>query len=114
MRTEELLEQCLQALTSGEDLPPDLARYLARHPEQRAEIEDLLSIAQRASRMPTAELSPAARQNMQNRLATRLGFDPAALNAPEAEPAPIPIAAAEQTAQDAPVPVRKKPLLSIG
>src|SRR3954470_3114816 len=110
MRTEELLEQCLQALTSGEDLPPDLARYLARHPEQRAEIEDLLSIAQRASRLPTAELSPAARQNMQNRLATRLGFDPAALNAPEADPAPI--AAAEQLAQDA--PTRKKPLLSIG
>src|SRR6476620_7288016 len=109
MRTEELLEQCLQALTSGEDLPPDLARYLARHPEQRAEIEDLLSIAQRASRMPTAELSPVARQNMQDRLAARLGFDPAALNAPK--PAEELFPTTESLNQD--LSTRKKPRLSI-
>ena len=76
MRTEELLEQCLQALTSGEELPPDLARYLARHPEERVEVEELLAIAQRASRLPVAELAPAARKNMQTRLALRLSFDP--------------------------------------
>src|SRR5207249_9117507 len=81
MRTEELLEQCLQALTSGEELPPDLARYLARHPEQRVEVETLLAIAQRASRMPQAELSDTAHRNMHTRLAARLGFDPGALGA---------------------------------
>src|SRR5438105_621582 len=104
MRTEELLEQCLQALTSGEELPPDLARYLARHPEQRAEVEELLAIAQVASRLPTAELSPFARRNMQSRLATHLGFEPSALDAlPEPEQLP--------SQEQAP---RKKPLLSIG
>src|SRR6476661_6128303 len=105
MRTEELLEQCLQALTSGEELPPDLARYLARHPEQRAQVEDMLAIGQRISRMPSAKLSTDARQRMQNRLADRLGFDPAALDAPPVEaPEPHPLEAA---------PARK-PLLSIG
>ena len=63
MRTEELLEQCLQALTSGQDLPPDLARYLARHPEQRGEVEDLLAIAQRVSRKPRAEMPAVRREN---------------------------------------------------
>src|SRR5437868_10360016 len=82
MRTEELLERCLQALTSGQDLPPDLARYLARHPEERSEVEDLLAIAQRVSRRPRAELRSARRENMQMRLAARLGFDPRALDPP--------------------------------
>lgn len=106
MRTEELLEQCLQALTSGEELPPDLARYLSRHPDQRAEVEDLLFIAQRVSRKSPAELSTATRSTMQARLANRLGFDPAALDAPAvSEPAHPEYAEQEP---------RKKPLLSIG
>src|SRR5919201_5567431 len=105
MRTEELLEQCLQALTSGQDLPPDLARYLARHPEQRSEVEDLLAIAQRVSRKPRAELHAARRENMQLRLAARLGFDPRALDAPS------PDLHAQETDEHAP---RKRPLLSVG
>jgi hypothetical protein len=109
MRTEELLEQCLQALTSGQDLPPDLARYLARHPEQRAEVEELLSIAQRVSRTHAAELSPASRLNMQSRLATRLGFDPTAL---EARPDPA-IQGMDAAGEHEHAP-RKKPLLSLG
>ena len=104
MRTEELLEQCLQALTSGQNLPPDLARYLARHPEQRTEVEDLLAIAQRVSRMPRLDLSPSRRQNMQERLAVRLGFDPEGLDVPVFE---------RPTEADEPAP-RKKPLLSVG
>jgi hypothetical protein len=82
MRTEELLEQCLQALTTGQELPPDLARYLAQHPQQQAEVEDLLFIAQRVSRRPSIELSEATRMRMDTRLAGRLGIDPAALSAP--------------------------------
>src|ERR671935_1034661 len=101
MRTEELLEQCLQALTSGQDLPPDLARYLARHPEQRAEVEDLLAIAQQVSRRPRAELPAWRRENMQTRLAARLGFDPRALDAP------LPGEHPQETDDPAP---RKKPL----
>lgn len=81
MRTEELVEQCLQALASGQELPPDLARYLARHPEQRGEVEDLLAIAQSVTQLPPAELSRASRTRMQERLAKRLNFDPAMLNA---------------------------------
>lgn len=110
MRTEELLEQCLQALTSGEELPPDLARYLARHPEQRAEVEDLLAIGQRVSRTPPAELSAARRLRMQNRLAANLGFDPRALDAP---PAPEVAPSDEKEPEHEPVP-RRRPLLSIG
>lgn len=105
MRTDELLEQCLQALTSGEELPPDLARYLARHPEQRAEVEDLLAIGQRVSRMPSAELSTDARERMSDRLASRLGFDPAALNTAVTE---------TQTEQSPEPQPRKKPFLAIG
>ncbi len=82
MRTEELLEQCLQALTTGQELPPDVARYLAQHPEQQAEVEDLLFIAQRVSRRPTVELSEAGRLRMDSRLADRLGIDPSALRSP--------------------------------
>jgi hypothetical protein len=80
MRTEELLEQCLQALTAGQELPPEVARYLAQHPQQRAEVEDLLFIAQRVSRRPSVELSEATRQRMDSRIAGRLGIDPAALS----------------------------------
>ena len=109
MRTEELLEQCLQALTSGEELPPDLARYLARHPDQRAEVEELLAIAQRASRMPPAELSPAARDRMQSRLAERLGFDPAALDAAPSTGDSLTKADPEHSQ-----PEHKKPILSLG
>ena len=81
MRTDDLLDQCLQALTSGEDLPPDIARYLARHPEQRAEVEELLFVAQRVSHLPPAELSRERRQKMQSRLARRLNFEPSLLDA---------------------------------
>ena len=86
MRTEELLEQCLQALTAGQELPLDLARYLAQHPEQQAEVEDLLFIAQRVSRRPSIELSEATRRRMDSRLAGRLGIDPAALSSPSTPP----------------------------
>ena len=82
MRTEELLEQCLHALTTGQELPPDVARYLVQHPEQQAEVEDLLFIAQRVSRRPVVELSETARQRMESRLAGRLGIDPSALRYP--------------------------------
>lgn len=82
MRTEELIEQCLQALASGQELPPDLARYLARHPEQRSEVEDLLAIAQSVTQLPPAKLSRSSRTRMQERLAQRLNFDQAMLNAP--------------------------------
>jgi hypothetical protein len=113
MRTEDLLEQCLQALTSGEELPPDLTRYLARHPDQRAEVEELLAVAQRASRLPPAELAPAARDRMQTRLAERLGFDPAALDA-----TPTNVTNGESlpgTEQpQAEQPHARKPILSLG
>lgn len=82
MRTEELLEQCLQALSTGQELPLDLAHYLARHPEQRAQVEDLLFVAQRASHLPAAELPAPARDRMQNRLAARLSIDPTVFTAP--------------------------------
>lgn len=89
MRTDELLEQCLQALTAGQELPPEIVRYLAHHPDQQAEVEDLLFIAQRVSRQPNAELSQPARLGMEARLASRLGIDPSALgaaaNAPDAQ-----------------------------
>ncbi len=110
MRSEDLLDQCLQALASGQELPAEVARYLSRHPEQRAEIEDLLFAAQRVSRMPSAELSPAARKGMQSRLAERLGFEPAALDAPE--PAIAHEQHAEQPAGRARA-ARKKPLLPV-
>jgi hypothetical protein len=105
MRTDELVEQCLQALTSGQDLPPDLGRYLARHPEQRSDVEDLLAIAQRVSRRPRADLHSARRENMQIRLAAHLGFDPCALDAPS--PGNRPAESDDHTA-------RKRPLLSVG
>lgn len=122
MRTEDLLEQCLQALISGHNLPPDLARYLTEHPEQRAEVEELLFIAQRVSQLPPAELSPAARHNMQARLAARLGLDPDALNAPRT-PTSAPANSTgqpddldtglRQQASHRP-PTHKKPLFSVG
>jgi hypothetical protein len=102
MRTDELLEQCMQALSSGQELPPELARYLARHPEQRAEIEDMLFVAQRVSRLPSAQLNNERKAAMQDRLAAKLGFDPASLPKPGAEPVH-----AEQAEG-------KKPILSIG
>ncbi len=90
MRTEELLEQCLQALSTGQELSPDVARYLAQHPEQQAEVEDLLFIAQRVSRRPTAELAETTRRRMDHRLAERLGIDPSALRTPAAQDSPTP------------------------
>ena len=111
MRTEELLEQCIQALTSGQDLPSDLVSYLSRHPEQRTEVEDMLFIAQRVSRVPPAELSERARAGMQSRLAEKLGFDPAAFQAPTVED-PTPLQQEEAPASQEYAP--KKPLLSIG
>jgi hypothetical protein len=90
MRTEEILEHCLQALKLGQDISPEVARYLARHPEQREEVEDLLYTAGRVSQLPSADLSATARNNMSERLAGKLGFDPAALKAapPHAADAP--------------------------
>jgi DNA-binding MarR family transcriptional regulator len=97
MHTDELLEACLQALTSGQEIPPEITRYLARHPEQRAEVEELIFVAQRASNLPPAELSSRARVGMQQRLAARMGVDTALLDArshveelaaQHAEPAP--------------------------
>ena len=73
MRTDELLEQCLQALTSGEDYLRSCPIPCSA-PEQRAEIEDLLAIGQRVSRTPPAELSPESRKRMGTRMATRLGL----------------------------------------
>jgi len=89
MHTDELLEACLQALTSGQEIPPDVARYLARHPKKRAEVEELIFVAQRTSQLPPAELSGTARKGMQERLAARVGVDPALLNVPatDSEPA---------------------------
>jgi hypothetical protein len=86
MRTDDLLEHCLQALRTGQDLPPDVARYLARHPERRAEVEDLLSVAQQASQLPPARLSAERRSRMQRNLAGKLGFDPVLLNKPTGDP----------------------------
>lgn len=106
MRTDELLEQCILALRSGQELSPEAARYLAHHPEKRAEIEDLLAVAGKASRLPSVELSSRARQNMQARLAERLGFEPSVLDAPS-----------PPESEDGPVfagPKAKKPLLSVG
>lgn len=105
MRTEELIEQCLQALASGQELPPDLARYLARHPDQRAEVEDLLAIAQSVTKLPPAELSQASRTRMQERLAQRLNFDPAMLDTPP------PVISQDQDAEQELIPAagRKRP-----
>lgn len=80
MRTEQLVEHCLQALKAGQDISPEVARYLARHSEQRAAVEDLLYIAARASQLPSADLSSQARARLSNRLASKLGFDPSALD----------------------------------
>ncbi|MEO6457125.1 MAG: hypothetical protein ABIO92_02460 [Chloroflexia bacterium] len=108
MRKEELIEQCLQALASGQELPPDLARYLARHPDQRAEVEDLLAIAQSVTQLPPAELSKPSRTRMQERLAQRLNFDPAMLDAPVAA-----VAQEQDMEQEGDV-VRKKRPFSVG
>jgi hypothetical protein len=113
MRTEELLEQCLQALSSGQELPADVARYLARHPEKRAEVEDLLFIAQRTSRLPSAELKADRRAAMQERLASRLGFDAEALN-PPTQPEPIAASLVEDEHVEDEGRRARRPLLSIG
>jgi len=81
MRTDELLEACLQAMADGQEIPPNLARYLAHHPEQRAEVEELIVAAQRTSLLPPAELSVASRKHMQARMAAHMGVDPALLDA---------------------------------
>ncbi len=96
MRTEELLEQCLQALSTGQELPSELARYLAHHPEQRAQVEDLLFVAQRVTHLPATEISTSARDRMQSRLASRLGVDSSAFVAPTL-PQPETGAAPEQS-----------------
>jgi|SRR5687768_4817705 len=106
MRTEEILEHCLRALKVGEDIPPEVARYLARHPQQRAEVEDLLYIAGQASQIPSVELSSQARARLSGKLASQLGFDPAALNGPVEAGAP------EEAV--APIRRRKKPWLMVG
>ncbi|MEO8285440.1 MAG: hypothetical protein ABI670_03275 [Chloroflexota bacterium] len=114
MRTDDLLELCLQALSSGRDIPPEIARYLARHPEQRAEIEELILIAQRATHIPAAELKPVSRKKMGENLAARMGVDPALLHQPTsmAEPADVQQEQPEHitTAHRA----RRKPMLAAG
>jgi hypothetical protein len=89
MHTDELLEACVQALTSGQEIPPEVARYLARHPKKRAEVEELIFVAQRASQLPPAELSSTARTGMQDRLAARMGVDPALFTAQSADEEPV-------------------------
>jgi hypothetical protein len=109
MRTQDILEHCLQALKAGEDISPEVARYLARNPEQRVEVEELLYIAGQASQLPSVELSSHARARLSSRLASKLGFDPAALDR-----------AASTTEADvldegiAPARKRKKPWLMVG
>ena len=104
MRTEDLLERCLQALSAGQELPPDVMRYLARHPDQRAQVEDLLFVAQRASQLPTSELRPQARIRMEERLASRLGFDSSVLRTPSED----------ETLPEQAMAGRTKPRLLIG
>jgi hypothetical protein len=84
MHTDELLESCLQALCSGEEIPPEITRYLASHPAQRAEVEELIFIAQRTGHLPPAELSVRGRKGMGGRLALHLGIDLALLDAQSA------------------------------
>ncbi len=109
MGTDELLEQCILALRTGQELSPEAARYLARHPDKRTEIEDLLAVAGKASRLHSAELSSRARQNMQARLAERLGFDASVLDAP------VPPVSPDGEEESAYIGSRaKKPLLSVG
>jgi len=86
MHTEQLLDACLQAISSGQEIPPEIARYLARHHEQRAEVEELILIAQRASQLPPAVLPAASRDSMQKRLARHMGIDPAMLTAQPVAP----------------------------
>lgn len=111
MRTEDLLEQCLQALISGQELPPEIARYLARHPEQRAEVEDVLFVAQRISHVPSAELAPEGRLGMQARLAEKLGFEPSVL---DAQPEVSGLTMTDEAAEAGRQRKRSKPLLSLG
>ncbi len=111
MRNEDLLEQCLLALRTGQELSPEAARYLARHPQKRVEIEDLLAVAGRASQLPSADLSYQARERMQARLASRLGFDSSLLDAPVS--VPLAIAGDEEDSIQTGVKP-KKPLLSVG
>jgi hypothetical protein len=80
MHTDRLLESCLQAMSSGQEIPPDIARYLARHPKQRAEVQELIFLARRASNLAPATLSASRRQSMQERLAAQMGVDSALLN----------------------------------
>jgi hypothetical protein len=108
MRNEELLEECILALRSGQELSPEAARYLARHPQKRAELEDLLFVARQASHLPSAELSPQARRRMQSRLAQRLGFDASVLDTAHKS---TPTLDAEDPHSRARA---KKPLLSVG
>jgi hypothetical protein len=103
MRTDELLEACLQAMSDGQEIPPNLARYLARHPEQRAEVEELIVVAQRTSRLAPAELSAASRKRMQAHMAARMGVDPALLE-PHAAAAPV----QDQAGQDVHSPVEER------
>lgn len=114
MRTEELLEQCLHALTTGQELPPDVARYLAQHPEQQAEVEDLLFIAQRVSRRPTAKLAENTRRRMDSRLADRLGIDAATLRAPVSQDSPTPAQESGEMLPYNSTAGRKKLRLSMG
>jgi hypothetical protein len=106
MRTEELLEACLQAMSDGPEIPPHIARYLAHHPEQRAEVEELIVAAQRAGRLPPAELPAASRKRMQERMAARMGVDPAMLAGQSGTP-PGP-EQSEQSAHNPVAPHRKR------
>jgi len=54
---DSILDECLQAMASGESLESCLARY----PQSAEELRPLLSLAQDVRRIPTAEPSPEAR-----------------------------------------------------
>jgi hypothetical protein len=72
MQIEDLLDECLRIQTIGGDVAPLLAQY----PEQRAEVEALLHLAQGAARLPPASLDAAARDRMAARLHTRMRNPP--------------------------------------
>ena len=109
MRTQEILDHCLEALKAGEDISPEVVRYLARNPEQRAEVEELLYIAGQATQLPSVELSSQARARLSSRLASKLGFDPAALDRA------VPVAGEDVLEEViAPARKRKKPWLMVG
>lgn len=64
MPIEDLLDECLRIETAGGDSAPLLAQY----PELRDEVEVLLTLALAAERLPRAELAPASRARLSERI----------------------------------------------